>query len=218
MADGLGLSIGDDGSAIVATNEPVEMLTVLAHVLAQLGLGHAAQVGERLHVQDFEAGLGSWTVGQVPSNPATWDPRDWTLDASLPHGRAGTGVYGPDPAIGNCSSDLDNGVIYLQSPPINIPPSSPAAVRLNFDHWVSMENRWDGGSVRYSTDGVNFSLIPSNAFLFNAYNTTLYESGQGNDNPRAGEAAFETQVVRQVDVVIVIEVGIFAPGDRRPQA
>lgn len=143
-----------------------------------------------IHVQDFEAGLGSWTVGQVPSNPATWDSRDWTLDASLPHGRAGTGVYGPDPAIGNCSSDLDNGVIYLQSPPINIPPSSPAAVRLNFDHWVSMENRWDGGSVRYSTDGVNFSLIPSNAFLYNAYNTTLYESGQGNDNPRAGEAAF----------------------------
>ncbi|MFT5040543.1 MAG: bacillolysin [Hyphomicrobiaceae bacterium] len=148
-------------------------------------------VPTEVELYDFESGLGSWTVGQLPENPGSWDSRDWTLTASLPAGRAGSGVYGPDPLFGDCQADLDNGIIYLQSPPIVIPGGTPAAVRLAFDHYVSTEPNWDGGNLKYSTDGVNFFLIPSGAFVFNAYNTTLNSAaGDGNDNPMESEPAF----------------------------
>jgi bacillolysin len=144
--------------------------------------GHAAQ--------DFESGLGSWTVHQAPVNASTWDPRDWTLTSALPDARTGTGLFGPDPRVGDCASDLDNGVIYLQSPVISVPAEASVPVRLVFDHWVSLESRWDGGNLKASVNGGAFTLVPSAAFTFNPYNNTLQTVGAGNDNPLAGQAAF----------------------------
>lgn len=141
-----------------------------------------------VELHDFEAGLGAWTVGQIPTNPGTWDSRDWVADSTLPDGRAGTAAFGIDPSFGDCDADLDNGIIYLESPPIFIPPATPVSVRVAFDHYVSTEAGWDGGNLKYSTDGVTFFLVPAAAYIFNAYNRTLNVTG--NDNPMAGEAAF----------------------------
>lgn len=143
-----------------------------------------------VELHDFEAGMGAWTVGQIPSNPGTWDSRDWVADSSLPDGRAGTAAYAVDPSFGDCDTDLDNGILYLQSPPIYIPLSTPTSVRVAFDHYVSTEGNWDGGNLKYSTDGVNFFLVPAAAYVFNAYNSSLNSVGAGNDNPMAGEPAF----------------------------
>ncbi|MBT8302858.1 MAG: M4 family metallopeptidase, partial [Bacteroidia bacterium] len=140
--------------------------------------------------EDWESGIGSWTVEQLPVNVPTWSPRDWVLDTSLPDGRAGTGIFGVDPIIGNCSSDLENGIIRLQSPEIIIPDITIGTFELAFDHYIVTEGSWDGGNIKYSIDGGPWTLLPDAAFTANSYNSSLNTAGQGNDNPMAGEDAF----------------------------
>lgn len=144
-----------------------------------------------VHHQDWEAGLGSWTVGtHSVVKPSTFDTPDWAVVGSLPAGRAGSAAFvADDAALGNCASDIESGVLYLESP--SIPLSGPIArLRLAFDHYHSTEEGWDGGNLKISVNGGAFALVPASAFTFNGYNDSLFTPGQGNDNPLAGEEAF----------------------------
>lgn len=143
-----------------------------------------------LFIEDWESGLGSWTLEQLPENPGTWTPRDWVIDTTLPDGRAGTGIFGTDPIIGNCSTILENGIIRLQSPQITIPDITTGTFELAFDHYIVTEGNWDGGNIKYKIDSGAWNLLPSAAFTDNAYNGSLNTAGQGNDNPMQGQAAF----------------------------
>lgn len=141
-----------------------------------------------LFAEDFETGLPGWVVGKrAIANPATFDGPDWNVTGDLPDGRPGNGAYGPNLVLGNCSTDIEAGVIYLQSPPITIPDDS-AEARLAFDHNVMTEANYDGGNLKASINNGPYTLVPASAFTFNAYNGTLL--GSGNDNPLAGEPAF----------------------------
>ncbi len=139
-------------------------------------------------VQNFESGLGDWNVTQIPQNPSTWEDHDWEVIDDLPDNRPGSGVYGADLIIGNCSSDLENGIIRLISPWITIPASASDPVKLVFDHYVSLENKWDGGNIKYKLNNGSWTVIPASAFIFNPYNDNL--NGGNNDNPMAGQPAF----------------------------
>ncbi|KAA3628949.1 MAG: M4 family peptidase, partial [Bacteroidetes bacterium] len=118
-------------------------------------------------VQDFESGLGNWNVAQIPQNPATWEDHDWEVIDTLPDNRPGSGVYGADLIIGNCSSDLENGIIRLISPWMTIPAAASDPVKLIFDHYVSLENKWDGGNIKYKLNNGSWTVIPASAFIFN---------------------------------------------------
>jgi len=140
--------------------------------------------------EDFESGLGAWIVSQVPVNPGTWDARDWEVISTLPDGHPGNAVYGVDAVVGDCQADLDNGIMRLDSPVINIPGGANTPVRMAFDQYVSMEDLWDGGNLKISINGGGFVLVPNGAFTFNGYSGTLTTAGAGNDNPMAGQVAF----------------------------
>jgi Zn-dependent metalloprotease len=139
--------------------------------------------------QDFETGLGAWTTQQTPSNPATWDDRPWTVTTNAPDGHPGSAGFGPNPVVGDCSADMDNGITSLLSPVVAIPASAAAPVRMAWDHLVSMEIEYDGGNLKASVNGGAFALVPASAFTFNAYNASLAPASS-NDNPMAGEAAW----------------------------
>jgi Zn-dependent metalloprotease len=140
--------------------------------------------------EDWEAGItGGWTVTQVPENPGTWESRDWAITTTLPQQRAGQGIYAPNPVNGDCDTDLQNGIIRLESPSITMPNYVTGDFELAFNHNVATESEYDGGNIKYSTDnGATWTLIPSTAFSANAYNLTLNNSN--NDNPMKGEDAF----------------------------
>lgn len=142
------------------------------------------------YYEDFESGLNAWTVTQLPENSATWTNRDWVIESSLPDGRAGNAIFGTDPIIGNCTDDLENGIIRLESPIIGIPGSAVSPILMAFDHYIATEKDWDGGNIKYSLDGGTWTILPSSAFVINPYNVTLNTAGAGNDNPMAGEVAF----------------------------
>ncbi|MCB0636480.1 MAG: M4 family metallopeptidase [Lewinella sp.] len=145
---------------------------------------------QMIYQEDFESVPAGWVSTEHPEVPATWDARSWERVGSLPDGRPGMAYYGPDPYVGNCVGDLDNGMIRLQSPVIHLPGGTSADLVLSFTHYVSMENLWDGGNLKYRRNGGTWTLVPQSAFLHNAYNTVINGPGTGNDNPLAGERGF----------------------------
>ncbi|MCK7591763.1 M4 family metallopeptidase [Subsaxibacter sp. CAU 1640] len=140
--------------------------------------------------ENWESGTDVWTVTQLPSNANTWQPRDWTVTSSLPQNRTGNAMFGPDPINGNCTSDLENGIIRLESPLISIPNVTTGNFELAFNHYVATENQWDGGNLKIRVNNGQWTLVPSNVFIQNPYNSYINTAAQGNDNPMQGELAF----------------------------
>ncbi|MGB0895988.1 MAG: M4 family metallopeptidase [Flavobacteriaceae bacterium] len=150
----------------------------------------AAATNSRLYYEDWESGLGAWTVSQLPTNPATWESRDWTIVSSLPGSRAGNGIFGIDPINGDCSADLENGIIRLESPVINIPEVTGGTFEMAFDHYVATEAEWDGGNIKYRLNGGSWTIVPNGSYSVNPPNGTIQPVSAGNDNPLAGQDAF----------------------------
>ncbi|RKE92318.1 M4 family metallopeptidase [Ichthyenterobacterium magnum] len=150
----------------------------------------AAATTGRIFYEDWESGTDGWSFSQLPTNAATWSSRDWVLDTQLPDSRVGSAIFAVDPVIGNCNTDLENGIMRLESPIITMPNIVVGTFDLAFDHYVATETDWDGGNIKFSVDGGEWLLVPASAFLVNAYNRSLNTTGEGNNNPMQGEDAF----------------------------
>lgn len=141
-----------------------------------------------LFKETWENGLGNWTVTNIPSNPNTWEARDWGIVGSLPKGRAGKAIFGPDPINGDCEESLQNGILRIESPTITFPNFTAGKYEMAFNHYVATEAQYDGGNVKFSLNGGAWTVVPYQAFTQNFYNTALVNSG--NDNPLKGQLAF----------------------------
>ena len=140
--------------------------------------------------EDWETGTDGWVFTQLPENPGTWESRDWALSNTLPKNRTGNGIFGTDPINGNCSSDLENGIIRLESPLITIPNYTTGITELFFNHYISTEANWDGANIKYQLDGGAWEILPATAFTTNPYNGTINAASAGNDNPMESQDAF----------------------------
>lgn len=149
-----------------------------------------AATDNAIFFEDWESGIGTWTVEQLPENALTWESRDWEVVTGLPDNRAGQAAFGVDPVNGNCSTSFQNGIIRLQSPVITMPDYTDGDFEMSFMHYIATESKWDGANIKYSLNGGLWTLVPLSAFTQNGYNDFINPQGQGNDNPMAGEAAF----------------------------
>lgn len=142
-----------------------------------------------IFTETWENGLGNWTVSNVPTNPSSWEQRNWMVQSNLPKGRTGKGIFGADPVNGNCTTSMQNGILRLDSPLITFPTFTAGKYEMAFNHYVATEAKWDGGNIKYSLNGGDWKLLPRTAFTQNPYNTTLDGSSQ-SDNPLKGQVAF----------------------------
>lgn len=142
-----------------------------------------------LFKEDWENGLGNWTVSNLPTNSSSWEARDWQVKSGLPGGRAGKAAFGADPINGDCSTSMQNGILRLESPTITFPTFTSGKYEMAFNHYVATEATWDGGNIKYSLNGGAWTLLPAAAFTYNAYNGTL-DNTSSNDNPLKGQRAF----------------------------
>ncbi|WAC03852.1 M4 family metallopeptidase [Lacinutrix neustonica] len=145
--------------------------------------------------EDWENGLGNWTLDQVIATSATWTPRDWELKTDLPNNRTGSGIYAVNAPIGDlyggdCSTDFQNGILRIESPIITTPDFTDGIYELAFNHYVATEPNWDGGNLKISINGGPFNVLPPVAFTTNPYNGVLNDQAAGNDNPMGGQNAF----------------------------
>src|SRR5688500_11824375 len=145
-----------------------------------------------IFADDFESDPSArWTISRESTNPSTFVPRDWTWVHTLPDGRTGSAVFAPDPsAFELCSAPFpgQTGVLLLESPPLTLPGNLHQGLRLAFDHWVSLEEGFDGGQLMISVNGSPYFLVAAE-FLSNPYNFELFEYFE-NTNPRFGEPAW----------------------------
>ena len=149
-----------------------------------------AATSNPIFFEDWENGIGSWTVEQLPVEETTWESRDWVIENSLPKERMGSAIFGVDPINGNCTTDLENGIIRLQSPVINFPNFLDGTFDMAFNHNISTEDSWDGANIKYSINSGPWSLLPTMAFVENAYNGIINPRSAGNDNPMHNQDAF----------------------------
>jgi Zn-dependent metalloprotease len=138
--------------------------------------------------QDWEAGMAGWTVAEVPENTGTWDAKPWALETSLADGRAGQGIFAPNPNVGNCGRDLESGVVHLTSPQVSLPLAQDD-FRMTFNHYYSIEDDYDGGVLYLQRNAGTFQYVPEAAFVYNGYDDEL-TGASGNDSPLAGLRAF----------------------------
>ena len=153
------------------------------------------QQSTTIFFDDFESDPSSrWTIGRESTDPSTFVPRDWTWVHSLPDGRGGSAFFAPDPeAFELCSAPLPGqvGVLLLESPPITLPSDSRGGLGLSFDHWVSVEEGFDGAQLMISVNGGPYSLVAPNAspdFIADGYNFQLFPVE--HNNPRFGQSAW----------------------------
>ncbi|MGG7666949.1 M4 family metallopeptidase [Dyadobacter sp. BHUBP1] len=153
-------------------------------------LCEGANAGLAIFYEGFESGLGGFTTSFTTSS-AGWVNRQWQQVAS-PGGRAGHAAFGIDYQGGNCNTATDQtGIIRMESPVIAIPAGTAGTLSLAFDHFIAIEDTWDGGIVKYRIDGASeWTQVPAAAFTANGYNNFLNTSGAGNSNPLQGLAAF----------------------------
>jgi hypothetical protein len=166
---------------------------------------------------EWESGLDGWTTGtREVANPETFDTPDWAVVDMLPDERPGHAVFVASRAdLGDCESDDESGVLYLESPDITL-PTGVADLWLRFDHWVAIEPLFDGGNVKVQVNGGEWFVVPGSVFTFNPYPGFVTNSSS-NTNPLAGEEAFTGTNAgsvmgswgeSQVDLT-----GLAAPGD-----
>jgi hypothetical protein len=138
--------------------------------------------------EDFEDGLAGWRkAGRVAFEGGHGLP--WRARKSAPAHRSRV-AYAPATDAGQCTGGVGDisSVDALASPTVVLPRG--AARRLVFQHNVATEAGYDGGNVRIKIGDGAWQLVPDEAWLFNAPNTTLATGDEGNTNPMAGEPAF----------------------------
>ncbi len=139
-----------------------------------------------LFEDDFESGIGGWTV--YNSGPPT--PYDWVQVTELPFERPGAAWFCSDPNLGDCDSQDESARHSLVSPPIMLPADAEFPY-LAFTHYMQSEPAYDGGNVSISINGGGWEVIPYGAFEFNPYNSVIRLAvAMGNTNPLAGEEAW----------------------------
>lgn len=150
--------------------------------------------------ENWENGLGGWNVTQLPSNPSSWESRDWVLQTALPDKRVGQGVFAVSPNSGDCKDNLQNGILRLESPDIPITKYEDGTYEMAFTHYIATERHFvpddtgilgeikfiDGADIKYSINNSDWVKLPKSAFTANPYNATLEDT----DNPLAKQEAF----------------------------
>ncbi len=174
--------------AVQLRESPATQCNYVPLLAATPPLCDGATTSKAVFKETWENGIGNWVVTNIPTNPSSWENRDWVIKSNLPKGRAGNAIYGADPINGNCSTSLQNGILRLESPLITFPTFTSGKYEMAFNHYVSTESLYDGGNIKYSLNGGAWTLVPFNAFTQNTYNITLANSG--NDNPLRGQRAF----------------------------
>jgi cysteine-rich repeat protein len=180
-------------AAVELRSEPVQcgFEPILEHDPPALCAGLGAK--QTFSFTDWETGLGGWAAGtRSVTSPGTFDTPDWAVVGALPAERPGMAAFVENYQGGDCDTDVESGVLYLESPEITIPAGTEVG-RVAINHWIATEALIDGGNLKLSVNGGAFTLIPQAALDVGPYNETIAVITpllELNDNPLAGEDAF----------------------------
>ncbi|WP_157550862.1 M4 family metallopeptidase [Nocardioides jensenii] len=145
---------------------------------------------ETLFAEDFEDGMDDWTLSGETVNGSYPDPADWAVTSEYRGDHTSAVAKGNAPDQGDCdpSSNDISSANFMTSGDIAIPEGA-SAPRMTFEHYIATETGYDGGNVRISVNGGDFTPIAADAFTFNGPLQISTEAEQ-NTNPLAGQPGF----------------------------
>lgn len=198
-----GVSAPGASGQVISASDVAELVKVIAAVELRVetncgftatlkpapALCEGASAGLAIFYEGFESGLGGFTTSFETAS-AGWFSRQWQQVAS-PGGRPGHAAFGINYQGGACTSGTSQtGIIRIESPVITIPAGTPGNLNMAFDHYIAIEDTWDGGNIKFRINGGAWTLLPATAFTANGYNNLLNASAAGNTNPMQGQPAF----------------------------
>ena len=120
--------------------------------------------------ENGDSSLDRWDRSNFGTAPE-YIERDWELTSDLPDGRSGKAFYAVDPNTSCVAGNDQSSVIRLESPQITLPASlDPNNMRMAFDHYVATEDGYDGGNVKISVNGGDWTTVSPGDFIYNPYN------------------------------------------------
>ncbi|GAA1927732.1 hypothetical protein GCM10009737_31960 [Nocardioides lentus] len=149
----------------------------------------AGSTTDEVFSEDFESGLGDWTLDG--ENVYGGPERDWVADTSAPQGANGVAAYGAAGDLGQCDGTTNDfsSVNTMTSPAFTLGEAGDVAPRMSFRHFVATELGFDGGNVQVAVNGGDFAPVPAEAFVYNEP-SVIATADEGNTNPLAGQPGF----------------------------
>jgi hypothetical protein len=143
---------------------------------------------ETVFSEDFEDGLGAWTL--TGENPYGGPQFPWKATSDYDGDHTSRVAKGPDPDAGDCSgTDTDaSSANYMTTDDITVPDTATMP-RMSFEHYIATEGGYDGGNVQLSVNGGDFAPIDADAYTFNAPGN-LATAAEGSTNPLEGQPGF----------------------------
>ncbi|WP_169577536.1 M4 family metallopeptidase [Sinimarinibacterium sp. CAU 1509] len=181
--------------AVEMRESPVEKcgyLPVLAPEDETPALCPSGQAPEPSFSETWESGSvpATWTLGKNLTGDTEPAVFRFEVTADLPAPHSGKAAFAVDDTGGTCAAGGDiSGSYWMDSPVIDV---AIADSFLTFTHFMQSEQGYDGGNLKYSLNGSDFSVVPDAAFTHNGHNgefEAAAPAGQ-NTNPLASEAAW----------------------------
>lgn len=154
--------------------------------------------------ETWESGAipSGWTISKNITGDYDSPSFTYTVVSDLPAPHSGKALFANNDGDGTCAAGGDaSGSIRADSPEFTVPDS---ASFLSFTHFMQSEQGFDGGNLKYSTDGGStYTIVPQDAFTYNEHTGVFGDGpllpipdpiglpGNGNNtSPLAGEAAW----------------------------
>ncbi len=140
--------------------------------------------------ETFDAGFPTdWSTDGFSVNQATKSTANWVTGSFDVGGRMVNAAFQENVReYGNCADDDESGNQWLESPVIVLDENAPS--HLMFEHYFNSEISYDGGNVKININGGGWDVIPSGAFVHNAYNGALETTANQNTNTIQGQEAW----------------------------
>ena len=110
--------------------------------------------------------MAGWATGYFTGSAADWIG----VRACTAHSGSQVFCYG---GTADCAADYAVSRHALARPPAIAVPVGSTSTRLSFWHRWAFENRYDGGYLRISTDGTNYTVVTAGPILSGGYTGTL---------------------------------------------
>jgi hypothetical protein len=152
--------------------------------------------------ENWERGLpAGWTLGSNLTGDTQPEVFAFQTTRDLPAPHGGHAAFALDSTGGTCAAGGDiSGSYWMDSPTFTVGADSAF---LHFSHFMQSEAGYDGGNLKVSINGGEFTVVPNEAFDHNPHSSQFSDGPLvelpapdptgllgNNTNPLAGEAAW----------------------------
>lgn len=151
--------------------QPVIAPEAAAPSLCPSGSSAQAVLSENWEGASFPQG---WTRGKNFTGDSEPTDFQFALSGDLPAPHSGHAAFAADNTGGTCASGGDqSGSHWMDSPEVTL---ADDASFLTFSHFMQAEAGYDGGNLKFSVNGGDFAVVPTEAFVYGPHSSSFSDA------------------------------------------